>query len=455
MIPAIHQIGSDTTGLIKYLFGPGRAEAHTEPRLVAAWTGAPHLDALTLLGSTDPAGLAARLDAPALLTGRNPTNHVWHCSVRLHPTDPVLNDTTWAAIARTFIDAVAIAPADDPAAARWAALRHADDHIHLVATLYRQDGRRMRPSHDRTRAQDCARALEDHLDLYRLGPREGTAPRATLRTETAKARRTGHARPARDEIRLRVRTALAAAADPAEFLDRLTESRLLVRTRHRGGTIVGYTAAIPDVTTADGYPVQYAGGSLAADLTWPKVRDRLAHTIPTRTGPLEEHAEAALHAAATAEPSQDALPSAAADLLYSTAAHTPPDDADRIRTAAEWLDRAARCPHGTQTAPGPAATLLRGLARRLARTLPAPGTLALAGPITRVIGDLADRLAALRRDEHRPAQERAATRAAALLTEPHTIRPADSPAPPAGTSNRRRTNTNGDRHGRTTQRHRR
>ncbi|WP_344840246.1 hypothetical protein [Actinocorallia longicatena] len=40
-----------------------------------------------------------------------------------------------------IIVASEIAPHGDPWACRWIALRHADDHIQLVATLARQDGR--------------------------------------------------------------------------------------------------------------------------------------------------------------------------------------------------------------------------------------------------------------------------------------------------------------------------
>jgi hypothetical protein len=36
------------------------------------------------------------------------------------------------------------APKGDEAGVRWVAFRHADDHIHIVATLARQDGARPR-----------------------------------------------------------------------------------------------------------------------------------------------------------------------------------------------------------------------------------------------------------------------------------------------------------------------
>lgn len=42
MVPDV-STGSDTRGLINYLFGPGRRDEHTDPHVVAAWdmAGAP------------------------------------------------------------------------------------------------------------------------------------------------------------------------------------------------------------------------------------------------------------------------------------------------------------------------------------------------------------------------------------------------------------------------------
>ena len=42
------------------------------------------------------------------------------------------------------MDRTGLAPADDDLGVRWVAVRHAADHIHLVATLVRQDGSRPR-----------------------------------------------------------------------------------------------------------------------------------------------------------------------------------------------------------------------------------------------------------------------------------------------------------------------
>ena len=38
--------------------------------------------------------------------------------------------------------------------------------------------------------------------------------------------------------------------------------------------MTGYAVALPGDTAKDGGPVWYGGGKLAADLTWPKLRQR-------------------------------------------------------------------------------------------------------------------------------------------------------------------------------------
>lgn len=42
MVPKIHKRGQRTIGLLYYLYGPGKAEEHVDPHLVASWDhGAP------------------------------------------------------------------------------------------------------------------------------------------------------------------------------------------------------------------------------------------------------------------------------------------------------------------------------------------------------------------------------------------------------------------------------
>ena len=66
---------------------------------------------------------------------------VWHCAVRAAPQDRMLSDDEWAQIAGDIMHRTGVAPyGQEDDAVRWVAVRHGDDHIHIVAMLARQDG---------------------------------------------------------------------------------------------------------------------------------------------------------------------------------------------------------------------------------------------------------------------------------------------------------------------------
>ncbi|MFI0418377.1 hypothetical protein [Spongiactinospora sp. 9N601] len=79
----------------------------------------------------------------------------------------VLTDDEWAWIAAHLMHAAGIAPIDDLEACRWIALRHARDHIHLVATLARQDGRRPNLNGNWNRMRSTCDWIEARLGLSR------------------------------------------------------------------------------------------------------------------------------------------------------------------------------------------------------------------------------------------------------------------------------------------------
>ncbi|MFF4799919.1 relaxase/mobilization nuclease domain-containing protein [Streptomyces sp. NPDC001351] len=283
MIPSIHDRGSETIGLINYLYGPGTAEEHIDPHLVAAF------DPLTPDPGRDPQAtheqLQRLLDQPvnALPTGKRPEKHVWHLSVRAAPEDPILSDEDWAAIARRMVAATGIAPDGDEQACRWAAVRHADDHIHIIATLVRDDGRRPRLHNEARRAQAECRRIEVDYGLRRVAPGDGTAAKPPTSAERHKAKREGREQAAREELRETVRRAVAGAMSEEEFFDRIAAAGLLIHKRVApSGDLLGYKVALPDNRNGKQEPVFYAGSTLAPDLSLPRIRQRFSDGPPSQ-----------------------------------------------------------------------------------------------------------------------------------------------------------------------------
>ncbi|MFE0055360.1 relaxase family protein [Streptomyces sp. NPDC059003] len=277
MIPSINDPGDDTAGLLYYLYGPGRAEEHVDPHLVASFDGLapdPGRSADFHRALQDLAGL---IDQPveALPPHSRPALPVWHTSVRAAPGDRTLSDDEWADIARRVVAATGIDPGDGEPGCRWAAVRHADDHIHIVATLVCEDGSRPDDFRSGMRAQAECRLIEKELGLTLVNAGDGTAARRPTSAERHKAERQGRERTAREELRETVRRAVAGATGEEEFFDRLAAAGLLVRKRRApSGDLLGYKVALTDDRNEDNEPVYFAGSTLAPDLSLPRIRER-------------------------------------------------------------------------------------------------------------------------------------------------------------------------------------
>jgi hypothetical protein len=151
--------GSDARRLLYYLYGPGKANEHTDPHLVAGFADPAGLEPAHRPGrGRDIRPLAELLAQPlAAVNGSNYRQPVWHCAVRAAPGDQELTDEQWARIAVHIMDRAGLAPRDDDLAVRWVAVRHAPDHIHLVATLARQDRIRPKVWNDYYRVREACR----------------------------------------------------------------------------------------------------------------------------------------------------------------------------------------------------------------------------------------------------------------------------------------------------------
>ncbi|MEY9843064.1 hypothetical protein ABH940_000112 [Streptacidiphilus sp. BW17] len=377
MVPDV-STGDRSRGLLSYLFGPGRRDEHTDPHIVAAFA---------MPGLVDPgrvpldqhqaalSELADYLDQPVRLReqrlGKKVPQHVWHCPVRTAPGDRYLTDAEWAEVARRIVHATGIAEHGDDAACRWIAVRHAEDHIHIMATSVREDGRRPRNKGDGRRAQAECRRIEEALGLRRLKSGDGTAPKTPTSAERAKAERQGRKNPARVWLREQAYAAAAASQDEDDFFAVLTSLGVQVRPRLGPvtGEVTGYSLAAPGDTNSEGNPIFYGGSELAPDLSLNRLRERFTpaeegseQTVSAvridrqadagstwRRADTELRTAFALVAKATDAPVGEqtdaqvqAQAAAFAELLHNTAAAAPRQLRAELRAAASTFNRANR-----------------------------------------------------------------------------------------------------------------
>lgn len=287
MIAAIKPTGANTRGLLSYLYGPGRHDEHLDPHLVTGYA---------MLGLPDPGRdenatltqLARHLDEPVRLRnsefGKPVTDHVWHCPVRAAPEDRNLSDTEWGEIAQRIVRAAGIAPDGDDLACRWIAVRHAADHIHILATTVREDGRRPKLHDSGIRVGDACRQIEKDHGLRRLKKGDRTAGHRPAQAEMHKAERLGWEQTSRQWLQDRIRAAIPHATSTEELLAYLEADDILVKPR-RGpsGDLLGYAVGRPGDLNKDGEQIYHPGGKIAPDLTLPKLKARLETSAP------EEH----------------------------------------------------------------------------------------------------------------------------------------------------------------------
>jgi hypothetical protein len=303
----------------------------------------------------------------------------------------MLSDTEWGHLARDIMDRTGLAPhGQDAEAVRWLAVRHADDHIHIVGTLARQDGTRPQFWNDYYRVREACRAAEERHGLWRTAPRDRTADRRPARAEHEKARRQGRPEAPRITLRRAVSTAAAGAGSEEEFFARLREAGVQVRARYstrNPGQVTGYAVALTGDTARAGGPVWFSGGKLAGDLSLPKLRARWdgasSGTQPRIQLTAEEGNAIWENAARTAHEARDRIrlcattdPAAASDAAWaaSDTLHASPTALGSrvIRQAADSYARAARMPYARIPRPGTACARLPGCCpapRSSARTL--------------------------------------------------------------------------------------
>jgi len=400
MIGKVCQRGGDVRRLLAYLFREGLAgehglsAPHSDAHLIAAWDGVDGLEPpRNAVGGRDLGAVAAVLNAPLLAAGLGKGEWqlappVYHLAISAAETDRTLSDEQWADVVGEYLHRIGLAPHGDEEAVRWVAVRHADNHVHVVATLARQDGKRVWPRNDFYRAREASLAVEARYGLTRTSPADRTGDRQTSRAEQRRHTRQAEQRaatgrpvpacPDREVLRSKVRAALAGANSFTEFSERLSRDGVLVRPRMSvldPEEVTGYAVALrpAGAGAAEGVePVWFGGGKLAPDLTFPQLQARWCrepaarhaatpgHTVrggleldPSERQGLWEaagqaigRAEEQLRAAAGGDPAARAMAEAAAvaasEVLAAVGRLTERSGAGPLHRAAEVYDRAAR-----------------------------------------------------------------------------------------------------------------
>jgi hypothetical protein len=285
--------GHDMGGLVRYLTGPGRANEHENPRLVAS-SGTLAVEYAGLDMSTWQDGAARELGR--ILEGSwreahasrerasqaEARGHVFHVSLSLRADEGVLDDVTWGQIARDYVDEMGFTEASGKAGCEWGAWHHGqsaggNDHIHVAVCLVREDGTWASDYQSKARSQKIARGLEAK---YGLRPLQDSVNDRGIpgvdRAELEKATSAGRAEPERVRLARVVRAAAATARNESEFVAGVLDRGARIRPRFADGgrdKVVGYSVALrPEDGQAE--PRWFGGGRLAKDLTLPALRQR-------------------------------------------------------------------------------------------------------------------------------------------------------------------------------------
>ena len=402
--------GTSIGGLVRYLFGPGKANEHYGQHVVAGdgIEETPEGEQLSAAQVRElwqcidalrgdhgiPTGAKPRVKVAAgasQLPGPREKAHVtdppivWHMSLTNAGSDRVLSDEDWARIARGAMDAMGFTEAGGKAPVRWVAIRHGlaaggNDHLHIAVSVVREDGTRASVFRDYKTMSAYAATVEQEFGLTVVdGRRTGGLP-GLSRGEMEKASREGAAEPARTRLARTVREAAVNNRDEGEFVRRLRQSGLTVRPRFGEGgrdTVIGYSVGVADKS---GKTIFYGGASLAPDLSLPRLREFWeASSVSTKAAVAAWRGAGAKGGRETLRlPARESTRRAAAlvDQAYEALQAIPPDDhaqwASVAREAAGVYAAWSRRVEGDT--PGPLARAADALARsaQVAPNTPTP-----------------------------------------------------------------------------------
>ncbi len=270
--------GASFAGLGRYLYATGKNhEAHVDPRVVASENVMRDDSRTWRPWVADMEWCAQQRPEVA--------EPVWHCSVRAAPEDRVMGDEEWGRIAAGHVERMGLA--EHP----WVAVRHADDHVHIVASRVNGDGKLWRDSFDKRRNMDSLRVLEERHGLTRLAAdRETSRLAAVTKSERERGKRLGV-----DPERARLRDAMHDARKAAKgrgaagWEDELARRGVQFRasTSRDGIKVNGYSVTLPGWRDQAGEQVWLKSSDVDRKLSWPRVSKELGSDRSRDAGAIE------------------------------------------------------------------------------------------------------------------------------------------------------------------------
>ncbi|MFC6256133.1 relaxase/mobilization nuclease domain-containing protein [Kocuria oceani] len=274
--------GSRAGDIAAYLHGPGKTAMHTyHDRDGAEQVGGIVIGG-TLAMRGDTTGRWAAELREAAASRPEITKPIWQVSLRCAPEDRALTDAEWRDAATVFMTRMGLE--DRP----WVVVRHADDHVHLVASRVTDTGQVWHGRQDYRQAQTACAELEEAYGLQ-VAPRETTrvsrraADHQITRGERHQALRT-HVPPERVELATVVRACAARAVGGGTdaFEAELEKAGVeFEANRATTGRMSGYKFGTGRVDEA-GQPVWFKASQLDKTLAWSKLSQVLDAPPPSQ-----------------------------------------------------------------------------------------------------------------------------------------------------------------------------
>lgn len=298
MIIRVHSTGHDGAGLMRYLYGVGKANEHVDQHLVAGsnelaaeWAGNLTVRDVTHLGRVFEGSVrelrSERVAVAGGVVGRDRVGqdqapvvrgsqdkssgsgkgHVFHASLSLDPQDGALSDEQWHVVAQDFVRRMDFVD-DQGLGCDWVAVRHGastngNDHIHVAVNLLRRDGGWASENQSQNRSQTARRGMEaEHVFLTPLRENEqqqmlsAYSPGERRRAQERQELGVGPVEPERVFLQRTVRAAALCSATEREWLTRLQDvDGVQVRPRWEAGGQESVTGVFGAVGQRPGHGV--------------------------------------------------------------------------------------------------------------------------------------------------------------------------------------------------------